>query len=241
MKIKLNLKDALIKGKLRNSLIIVLLVTSITSIMGIIFLIKTNYDYKYVVENYGFSQGNIARALSEIQNTRSLVRDIIFLKDVNDLEETKILLDNSIKKVDGLLEEVKETNITDKEKEVFISMYDKLIKYKEIRGVVQQLAYNGFNEEAYTVFRRDGSPLMDKIVADVDELLQVNIDTCNNLVEKLWWLQIVAIFIIVISMIISVILVKILSEYTDKIIDIPLKRVKDIAKELSNGNLDVKI
>lgn len=51
----------LIKKKLFTSFIIILVVSNLASILGLIFLYKTNNDYSDTFINYGFAQGDIGK------------------------------------------------------------------------------------------------------------------------------------------------------------------------------------
>ena len=94
-----------IKKKLLISYMAIAILTRICGGLGLVFLQKTNSDYEYALKNYGFSQGVIGNLGMEVQNSKSIIRDVIMLKDSNQLTEAKNELDTSISKIQEMITE----------------------------------------------------------------------------------------------------------------------------------------
>lgn len=95
------------------------ILTVICGGLGLAFLQKTNSDYKYALNNYGFSQGVIGNIGMEVQNSKSIIRDIIILKDSKELKDAKDELDTCITKIQELITEVEKFDVYKEDEELF--------------------------------------------------------------------------------------------------------------------------
>ncbi|ACD51151.1 methyl-accepting chemotaxis protein [Clostridium botulinum] len=237
----MKIKDMPIYKKLLVSFIGIAIISIISGSIGLGFLIKTNKDYKYALTNYGFSQGDIGKLGIEIQKSRAIVRDIIFLANKDELIESQNLLDECEKKIHELLEVIENTSTTDLEKEIFNNLKDSSEQYDKVRKKVVKLGLENKNQEALDLFREEGKPIMEKITGLTDELLKTNILDCNNVSNKLQVLSCIAVVVIISCIIISFVLTIVLAKYISKIIGNPITDMVKIADEISQGNLDVSI
>lgn len=83
------LKNLPIKKKLFNSLMTLSTVGIIVSVIIVIFLVKTNLDYQYAIDNYGFSQGTIGKLGMEFNLQTTCMRDLFIADDESELNQTK--------------------------------------------------------------------------------------------------------------------------------------------------------
>ncbi|KAI3349817.1 methyl-accepting chemotaxis protein [Clostridium botulinum] len=237
----MNIKDMPIYKKLLVSFIGIAIISIVSGSIGLGFLIKTNKDYQYALTNYGFSQGDIGKLGIEIQKSRAIVRDIIFLANKDELIESQNLLDECEKKIHELLEVIENTSTTDSEKEIFNNLKDSSEQYDKVRKKVVKLGLENKNQEALDLFREEGKPIMEKITGLTDELLKTNISDCNNVSNKLQVLSCIAVVVIISCIIISFVLTIVLAKYISKMIGNPITDMVKIADEISQGNLDVSI
>ena len=66
-----------IKKKITNGFVLVVSIASIAAIVACIAMIFMVGKYKYALTNYGFSQGDIGKALVTFADTRSATRATI--------------------------------------------------------------------------------------------------------------------------------------------------------------------
>lgn len=102
----MDFKKLPIKKKLLISYMAMAILTVLCGSLGLVFLQKTNSDYEYALKNYGFSQGVIGNLGMEVQNSKSIIRDIIMLKDSNQLTEARNELDTSISKIQQMISDI---------------------------------------------------------------------------------------------------------------------------------------
>ena len=217
------------------------ILTVICGGLGLAFLQKTNSDYKYALNNYGFSQGVIGNIGMEVQNSKSIIRDIIILKDNKELKDAKDELDTCITKIQELITEVEKFDVYKEEEELFNKISYDIAQYQVVKVEVINLSMAKKNDEALSVLREKGTPLMNEINDDISELMKKNISTGNEVINELKVLQIIASFIIILSIIIACIFTVLLAIYLSKIIGNPIKEIAKVAEKISKGELDVSI
>ncbi|WP_252232667.1 methyl-accepting chemotaxis protein [Clostridium sp. ZBS15] len=237
----MKIKDMPIYKKLIVSFIGIAIISIISGLIALGFLIKTNKDYQYALVNYGFSQGDIGKLGMEIQKSRAIVRDIIFLENKDELLESQNLLDECENKISELLQEIGNKSMTDKEKEIFNNLKDSVEKYDTVRTKVVNLGLGNKNQESLDLFRKEGKPVIANITTLADELLNNNIIDCDKVSNRLRILSFIAILAVISCIIISFVLTIVLAKRISKLISNPINNMVNIANEISQGNLNVSI
>lgn len=230
-----------IQKKLLTSFMMIAILTVICGGLGLAFLQKTNSDYKYALNNYGFSQGVIGNLGMEVQNSKSIIRDIIILKDNKELKDAKDELDTCITKIQELITEVEKFNTSEDDKTLFNKISYDIAQYQVVKVEVINLSMAKKNDEALSLLREKGTPLMNEITDDISELMKKNISTGNEVINKLKVLQIIASSIIILSIVIACVFTVLLAIYLSKIIGNPIKEIAKVAEKISKGELDVSI
>ena len=230
-----------IEKKLLTSFMMIAILTVICGGLGLAFLQKTNSDYKYALNNYGFSQGVIGNLGMEVQNSKSIIRDIIILKDNKELKDAKDELDTCITKIQELITEVEKFNTSEDDKTLFNKISYDIAQYQVVKVEVINLSMAKKNDEALSLLREKGTPLMSEITDDISELMKKNISTGNEVINKLKVLQIIASSIIILSIVIACVFTVLLAIYLSKIIGNPIKEIAKVAEKISKGELDVSI
>ena len=236
-----DIKDLPLKKKLLISFIVIVIISNLSGVIGGIFLIKTHSDYKYALVNYGFAQGDVGKLSIEIEHSNSLLRDTLLLKDKEELLKTRESLYNSLDRINSLVAIVDKTITSDEEKEILKKITHNLMAVKDIRQKLITFGLEGKKDEGALLLNSEVAPLMTIITNSTLELLQKKIDTANELSNNLKMLQIITNISIVISILASVGLTLFLTKYITKIITTPIYDMERVAKEISNGNLDVSI
>lgn len=230
-----------IQKKLLTSFMMIAILTAICGGLGLAFLQKTNSDYKYALNNYGFSQGVIGNIGMEVQNSKSIIRDIIILEDNKELKDAKDDLDTCITKIQELITEVEKFDVYREDKELFNKVSYDIAQYQVVKVEVINLSMAKKNDEALSLLREKGTPLMNEITNDISELMKKNISTGNEVINKLKVLQIIASVIIILSIVIACVFTVLLAIYLSKIIGNPIKEIAKVAEKISKGELDVSI
>lgn len=235
------MRDWPIRKKLFNSFMLLSAVGIIVSLIGVVFLVTTNSRYQYAIKNYGFSQGIIGKLGMEFNSQRALIRDLVMITDENQKEEVHQSLNKSLEDAEILLEEIKGTNTGEAEKNIFNKILEDIDKYKEIRNKVIDLGTQNKNEEAMSLLHNEGAILVNEISNGIENLLQVNIDECNKLTNQLVNLEKISLIVSLISMTFLIVVTAKLSKSISNLIANPIEKMKNIAKEMSEGNLSIDV
>ncbi len=236
-----DIKDLPLKKKLLISFIVIAIISNLSGVIGGIFLIKTHSDYKYALVNYGFAQGDVGKLCIEIEHSNSLLRDTLLLKDKEELLKTKESLYNSLDKINSLIDAVNKTITSDEEKAILKKVTHNLMAAKDIRQKLITFGLEGKKDEGALLLNSEVAPLMNEITNSTTELLQEKIDTANKLSNNLKVLQIITNISIALSILASAALTLFLTKYITKVITKPIYSMEKVAREISNGNLDVSI
>ncbi|MBE6072436.1 MAG: methyl-accepting chemotaxis protein [Clostridium butyricum] len=235
------IKDLPIRKKLFNSFIIMAFMGIIVALIGMFFLVKTNIDYKYAMNNYGFSQGIIGKFGMEINNQRVLLRQVLDVDTEEKINEIINSINESADKTANLLEEVAETNTSEKELAAYNKINEQATKYREVRAKLIELARAHDIEEGTKLLDDEVVPIVRELASGIEELLQVNIEEANELTRDLKILEYISIVVSIGSMVILIVFAFTISKILSNIIAEPISDIKDIAKEIANGNLNVEI
>lgn len=234
-------KNFKIQPKLMVCFIIVVLLASISGIVGTVLLIQTDKNYsKALVEN-GFSQGDIGRFNTYLNKGGAVVRDIVFLKDLDEIKAAQTELADIQLKTNEALEQVKKSCTTEEDL-VFIKQIDKSVEeYRILRDQVIELGLQNKNEEALTIFRDKARPALNEAMSAADGMMQMNIDVGNEVSTALSKQSQTTIFVIIILIIIASVASLIFATVIAKSIAVPIVGVKGAAAQLAQGDLNINI
>lgn len=232
-------KKMSIKKKLFTSFVIILIISNLASILGLIFLQKTNSDYNNALINYGFSQGEIGKFGMEVENISAIVRDILTIGDSNEVAVAKKKLEKSFSTIDETLPSLESKCISKEEIDSFSKIKDSVDKYKTIVNEVTSLSEQGKKEEAISAFRVKGNVRSDETMRNISFIMEIKIKGGNELANKLSILKIISIVTILIALGLGIGVTIILAKYLSNRISKPIKQMVGISKELAKGNLDI--
>ena len=160
------LNEMRIQKRLTTGFIITTAITSIGAILGIIALIFISNRYTYALQNYGFSQGDIGKAMIMFADTRSSTRGIIGYDD-DDLIASMVESHNTNKqKFENYWEIVHNTLTTSEEEATYQSINNLLTNYWTKESEVIALGNTTDAEqrtEAQTMMGDTLSPMYDEI------------------------------------------------------------------------------
>ncbi len=231
-----------IKKKLIISFMAVSLISLIAGIISVSFtstvLFKTNAAQGNISENLG-TVGNLG---IEINTARAYIRDIVFLKTKDLKQDAQNRLKDSAARVDVLIGQIENLKLSDEGKELFDTIKINLKNYRVVRDKVIDLAIDNLDSDlSYNTWINDGKPIIDQVIMDINKLLDLNITEGKQISSDLYtssnFYNIIIFLILIVGLIISIIISLVIS----KSISVPVIKISNVAKELSNGNLNVHI
>ena len=240
-KYKNKINDLTIRKKIYISFRYVWILGIIVSLLGVIFLIKTNHDYKYAVKNYGYSQGTIGKLGMKFNEQRALLSNMALSNDKITLAEINKSLNRNIQDVSKLLEELGKTIVGNKEKEIYSQITNNSLEYRKIREKAMNLFLDEKNEEGLLLLTEQGNQISDVISEEINSLLEENINQSEIIINNLKRLEIISIIISLSSILVFIIISSRLSQKVSTSISKPLESIKDAANDLSCGKLNIEL
>ncbi|MBE6072631.1 MAG: methyl-accepting chemotaxis protein [Clostridium butyricum] len=240
-KLEKDMKELPIRKKIFRALLGLAVIGSFVALIGVAFLVKTNIDYENAMKNYGFSQGTIGKFGMEFNNQRVLLRQLLTVDSQEDINNVIASINESAEKTENMLKDVESTNTGDEEVVVYNKIKDQTVKYIEVRKKLIELAKTNNKEEGIKLLDNELTPIAREIATEINNLLQVNIEEGIKLEKELMILEYVSIIISTVSIVILMVSVFNISKLISNVIAEPIIKIKDVAKEIANGNLNVEI
>jgi len=244
--LNMSIKDLPIKKKLIKSFMIIVIIGTLISCLSIIFLQKISDDYQYAIKNYGFSQGEIGKLGIKVEHSYSMIKEIIILGNQDSIDQKRIVvmqeeIQECTDEITQLLAVIDNTNEEVDEKNIFNNVKSDIEEYEKVKQRIIELGLEKKNKQAAEMLRSQGNVAMDLLAVDISELLDIKINKCNALISKLKILRSMFMAVILISIVVSVMFALKLSKHISNIIGDPIEKMNSIAKQISQGNLDVEI
>ena len=204
------LNEMHIQKRLTTSFTFTTAITSIGAIVGIIALLFISNRYTYALQNYGFSQGDIGKAMIMFADTRSSTRGIIGYDDEDLIASMVESHDTNKQKFENYWDTVQNTLSNSEEKSIYDSINTQLTNYWAKENEVIALGNTPDAEqstEAQTMMGDTLAPMYDEIYSQMVSLMNTNVDEGDSLDNMLnilgYVLLVVIIAVIVVSVIIS--------------------------------------
>ncbi|WP_444640994.1 methyl-accepting chemotaxis protein [Caproiciproducens sp. R1] len=230
-----------IAKKLMITFIAVAIISSISGIVGVTVTALLNATYSNALTDYGFSQGEIGLFNTQFNESRAILSDIIYSTESQKIQESENELDQSGKKLDTYLKNMRKGMVTEKELDYYNHIQENLTKFEQVSGQVVELAKQNRDTEASELLDREGSPLSDSIRASTEALLTEKTTTGNKLAGDLSRQAQLADFAIVgvicLSFLISIIIAIRISRSISK----PVAEMSEAAQKIAQGDLSVQI
>ena len=230
-----------IKKKLSKAFFGLTFIGIIVALMAVIFQVVTNIRCREAMRDYGFSQGTIGKFGMEFNNQRVLLRQLSGCNDKEEISDITNSIGESTEKIQEMLEEISKTNTSDEEISAYNEISNQAVKYEKVVVKMIELAKKGEQEETIKLLDNELVPIAREIADGIDGLLQVNIDKAYELEKKLNVLEYISrIFILpaIAFLIVSAINLK---NVIFKMIGEPIEKLKDIAEQIADGNLNVEV
>lgn len=200
MKKKLN--SMRVKRRLNFSYRFIIITFSIVSAIILLFMLYMTSDYRKVLDNYAYPQGDIALAMNETAEVRSALRGAIGYETDEYINKMKDAHDEHIKAFEEKLEEIRPTMVTD-EGEACMAAIDKAwAAYLEIDAKVMEIGATTDAEmstKAQTMMFDEVAPAYEALDAALDELMAVNVEK-GSAEEN--WLQVLVLIALILTVLI---------------------------------------
>ena len=230
-----------IRERLSKSYLQVIFIASISAIVGIIALLVMTRMYNNALNNYGFSQGDIGKAMTAFSGARSEVRAAVGYMDediISDAKDTYYTRKDSFQQY---LDDIESSMVTQAGKDAYNQIVKDLDGYWDLSDQLIEEGSTTDQEISKKVQRREADelgPAYQVVYNDLKNLMNIYVQKGDQ-IESVWAvMEIIAVIIMI-----AVIILSILSgrRYGNQIADgisKPLQQISERLKTFAEGDLD---
>ena len=230
-----------ISVKLITAFLIIALIAGVVGVLGIVMLSDVNVSSQNLFNNYGNSQGYLGYVRGEFEFERALLRDIVVDKDANRALATQNSAVSSDEKLMNNLNAYELTCQNEDEKARYSDLKEKIEAFRNVRDEILALGVNGDFDGAYDLLKADSSTVIVSEATDaLDKAVQANVDTAYQKQSDEQESVNASVMLMIILSCAAVALAILLGIFISRAISKPIRHINDVAKQLANGDTDIK-
>lgn len=196
--------------------------------------------YEHGMSNYGFSQGDIGKAMVTFSEARSSLRAVISYKSTTEINSEKKEYQTKKKLFDTYLSEVEKSMVTKEGKESYANIVSKLDDYWNMSDSILKVASTSdpaacenAQKQEYEVL----GPKYDELYNDMKELMDLNVKMGDDLKDVLFVIKIVLGVLVLVIIGGSIITSKRIGAKIADQIEKPIADLAERLKRFSQGDL----
>ncbi len=230
-----------ISTKLISAFILVSILAGVVGTVGITSIKSIDKRYSDLFTNFGVAQGDIGQLGVTFNDSKSVIRDIIFLEDANKRNENISNLKESDKKMKEQLIKIEKSISTEQGRVTFKTLSDKIEKYNTGRDKVISLVIANQSNQAESIFYAEVAPISKDVENNINELFRLKSTTGNQLSNEYTGDTSRSVIIMLSVAIVAMVAAILLGLFISNIISKPIKQLMNAANKIADGNLDVTI
>lgn len=234
------LKNTKIRVRLSLVFCVIVVLSSLSGIIGVILLNKVDSQYSKTLTNYGFAQGDIGNCGRHFQEMRANM--ILALTVEGESQNTYMkLLEENDKTLDTDMKAIKDGLSSELGQQVYATLSSALSNYRAQRDDVLKSVGTVGSQRLLQLYSSKCGDSIKEISDIIDTMLsdksRIGKETSVKMTRQNQILSAVMIGVIVIAFITCVIVAGVLS----KGINAPMKAIEQAARKLAEGDLNVSI
>ena len=233
-------KNLKIQERLKKCFTVVALLASIAGVIGAIMMLIIATQYKHALTNYGFSQGDIGKAMIVFADARSAARGVIGYNDTDMITTMKQIHDEKKQKFDDYWAIVANTCVTGTEKDLYEQVNTLVQQYWDAEAQAMEIGASTDNEDsikAQQMMNDTVDPLYEQVYSLTADLLNANVNEGNSLEAKLSAMSIIFLIVIVAMIVFAFAQAMRMGSSIAKGIAVPLGELSDRFTTFAKGNL----
>lgn len=233
-------KNLKIQERLKKCFTVVTLLASIAGVIGAIMMLIISTQYKHALTNYGFSQGDIGKAMIVFADARSAARGVIGYNDTDMIATMKQIHDEKKQKFDDYWAIVANTCVTGTEKDLYEQVNTLVQQYWDAEAQAMEIGASTDNEDsikAQQMMNDTVDPLYEQVYSLTADLLDANINEGDSLAARLSAISIIFLIVIVASIVFAFAQAMRMGSSIAKGIAVPLGALSDRFTTFAKGNL----
>lgn len=230
-----------IRERLSKSYLQVIFIASISAIVGIIALLVMTRMYNNALNNYGFSQGDIGKAMTAFSGARSEVRAAVGYMDediISDAKDTYYTRKDSFQQY---LDDIESSMVTQAGKDAYNQIVKDLDGYWDLSDQLIEEGSTTDQEISKKVQRREADelgPAYQVVYNDLKNLMNIYVQKGDQIESVLAVMEIIVVIIIIAVIILSVLSGRRLGNQIADGIAKPLQQMSERLKTFAEGDLD---
>ena len=233
-------KNLKIQERLKKCFTVVTLLASIAGVIGAIMMLIISTQYKHALTNYGFSQGDIGKAMIVFADARSAARGVIGYNDTDMIATMKQIHDEKKQKFDDYWAIVANTCVTGTEKDLYEQANTLVQQYWDAEAQAMEIGASTDNEDsikAQQMMNDTVDPLYEQVYSLTADLLDANVNEGDSLAARLSAISIIFLIVIVASIVSAFAQAMRMGSSIAKGIAVPLGALSDRFTTFAKGNL----
>ncbi len=234
------LKNEKIEKRLKRSFFVVSSITSMAALVAIIAVMVISGRYSYALNNYGFAQGDIGRAMFEFADLRSSLRAAIGYDDADAIAEVVSQHETIKADFEKSLAQVEHTIVSKDGRATYDAILADLDEYWKLDTQIMELGATTDRvlcRQAQEIALNDLAGVYNSIYERLEELLNVKVKEGNKLASTLSATKWVLAILIVIAIAAAMTLAMQIGRKIAKGIADPLKKLGERLETFAAGDL----
>lgn len=229
-----------IRKRLSKGFSLITRVCCIALVLCDIVIFAMSSLYEHGMSNYGFSQGDIGKAMVTFSEARSSLRAVISYKSTTEINSEKKEYQTKKQLFDTYLSEVEKSMVTKEGKESYANIVSKLDDYWNMSDSILKVASTSdpaacenAQKQEYEVL----GPKYDELYNDMKELMDLNVKMGDDLKDVLFVIKIVLGVLVLVIIGGSIITSKRIGAKIADQIEKPIADLAERLKRFSQGDL----
>ncbi len=231
----------LIRKRLNKGFSLITIVCCIALVLCDIAIFAMSSQYEHAMSSYGFSQGDIGKAMVTFSEARSSLRAVISYKSTTEINSEKKEYQTKKQLFDTYLSEVEKSMVTKEGKESYANIVSKLDDYWNMSDSILKIASTSdpaacenAQKQEYEVL----GPKYDELYNDMKELMDLNVNMGDDLEDILFVIKIVLGVLVLVIIGGSIMTSKRIGAKIADQIEKPVADLAERLKKFAQGDLD---
>lgn len=230
-----------IRKRLNKGFSLITIVCCIALVLCDIAIFAMSGQYEHAMSSYGFSQGDIGKAMVTFSEARSSLRAVISYKSTTEINSEKKEYQTKKQLFDTYLSEVEKSMVTKEGKESYANIVSKLDDYWNMSDSILKIASTSdpaacenAQKQEYEVL----GPKYDELYNDMKELMDLNVNMGDDLEDILFVIKIVLGVLVLVIIGGSIMTSKRIGAKIADQIEKPVADLAERLKKFAQGDLD---
>lgn len=234
-------KDMKIKKRLQRSFLTVTIIMSAIAFISGIMLAVVSEQYSNALQNYGFSQGDIGKAMVVFTEARSSLRAAVGYTDEEEINAMKERYAQNKEAFETYLADVEGSTVTKEGKESYSNILSELEGYWELSDEVMKQGSVTDEERSANAQKKEVeelSPRFDAVYAKMADLMNLNVTKGEQVHSMVNVVKNILLLVVIVCIVTCMYLSLKMGTNLAVTIEKPLKELANRLETFAQGDLD---